>query len=136
MALAKLESSDIVIGSRNSRDASGAEQLVPQSMLKRAMGISGNKLIKLLTKTKINDTQCGFKVMNRKFVDSIIPKTKCKRWALDIELILLANKYRHEIGIIPIKWTCGPVSRVGMKGYFIMLGELGWIWWRNLRGRY
>ena len=136
VALKSLEHNDIVIGSRNKHDSSGAKQIVSQNIFKRILGISGNKLIKLIIKQNIHDTQCGFKVFRRKSIDAIIPKTKINRWAIDVEILLLAFKNNLSVGIIPINWTCGPISRVGLKGYFITLVELGKIKWNDLRGDY
>ncbi len=131
-----LKNNDIIIGSRNAKDAKGAKQINPQTLTKRILGTTGNKLINLLTSTNINDTQCGFKIFSRKSVDSIIPKTKINRWAIDVEILVLAKNQNLKIGIIPITWYCGPNSRVGIKGYFSTLKELLSIKINSLRGKY
>lgn len=127
---------DVVIGSRNEADVFGARQIKPQNRIKRVLGTGGNKLIKIIIRQNINDTQCGFKMFTRRFVDSVIPKTKINRWAIDVEILLLAKRHNYKIDIIPIEWTCGPVSRVGVLGYFITLKELLEIWLRDTRGIY
>ena len=52
---------DVVICSRDGRDAVGATQAVPQSALKRLSGDLGNLFIQLVAVRGIWDTQCGFK---------------------------------------------------------------------------
>jgi dolichyl-phosphate beta-glucosyltransferase len=127
---------ELVIGSRNPDDVPGARQSRPQNICKRKLGSFGNLLIRAATGTKVKDTQCGFKLLSKSAVKKIIPKTKIKRWALDIEIILLAKKLGLRIGIIPVIWNCGPISRVGCKGYLIALKELLLIKYYDLRGEY
>ncbi len=127
---------DLVIGSRNRADSQGAKQQIPQSLLKRLSGTIGNKLIKLFLDTKINDTQCGFKIFTKKSVDIIIPKTKICRWATDMEILQIAKKNKLRIGVIPVVWNCGPVSRVGFRGYFVALKEMLTIKRNDLMGKY
>lgn len=127
---------DIIIGSRNKSDAKNAEQTKKQILIKRILGTCGNKLIKIFTGQNINDTQCGFKIFSQKAVETIIPKSKINRWAIDIELLLLAKKNNYKIHIIPVQWRCGDVSRVGFKGYLNTLRELILIKYYDLRNLY
>ncbi len=127
---------DLIIGSRNQRDISGAKQAIKQNPIKRLFGIVGNKIIKLFTGIKINDTQCGFKIFNRQSVDIIIPKTKINRWTIDVEILTIAKKHNLKIGIIPVIWYCGPNSRVTLKGYFNSLKELLIIKLNDWQGKY
>ncbi|MBC8146809.1 MAG: glycosyltransferase [Bacteroidetes bacterium] len=62
-------------------------------------------LIKLFFKTNITDFQCGFKAIDKKVVQEILPKIKDKEWFFDTELLILAeqsNKYK--IKEIPVEW--------------------------------
>jgi dolichyl-phosphate beta-glucosyltransferase len=127
---------DLVIGSRNYHDAPGAVLVRPQAHHKRLLGKVGNKLIQLLAVPGIRDTQCGFKIMSRPAMQTIIPKTKSNRWALDIELLLLARHHGHQIGIIPVSWHCGPQSRVRPRDYILTFIELTKIRWRLISGKY
>ena len=127
---------DLVIGSRSHEDAKGAKQAKAQNLIKQILGISGNKLIKLLMHISIHDTQCGFKIFSKKSVNSIIPKTKINRWAIDIEVLTIAKNQNLKIGIIPIVWHCGPNSRVRIKGYLTTLRELLIIKINDSQGKY
>ena len=115
---------DIVIGSRNPRDAKGAELEKPQIFWKRFLGRLGNRLIRLARVKGIWDTQCGFKIFTKKTVETIIPKIKTARWAFDVEILARAQRQGKKIAIIPVTWICGPKSQVGLRGYFIALWEL------------
>jgi len=127
---------DIIIGSRNPKDAEGARQVVKQIFWKRFLGISGNYFIKALAVKGIWDTQCGFKIFTKKAVKDIIPKTKINRWALDVEILAIAQNSSYKIGIIPVYWKNNTISRVGIIGYFITLKEVIKIKWNLMRGRY
>lgn len=115
---------DIVIGSRHPKDAKGACQAIPQSFCKRLCGVCGNLMIKALVVKNIWDTQCGFKVFTKKAVENIMPKTTINRWAIDVEMLALAQAMDYKIAIIPVHWINSNYSRVGIKGYFSTLKEV------------
>jgi len=127
---------DIVIGSRHLRDAVGTELIVPQVLWKRFLGKAGNLLIQTLAVWGIWDTQCGFKIMRFELAEKLLPLSKCRRWALDAELLILARRANYNIVAIPVKWSNSKESRVGFKGYFITLAELIGIKWRILAKKY
>ncbi len=127
---------EIVIGSRDKKDAQGAKQAVAQTFIKRQLGNLGNLLIQLLAVPGIWDTQCGFKVFRADIAKNIFKRCKMDKWALDIEALALARKFGYKIGIIPVYWINNPESRVGLKGYFITLRELLRIKYNLIRGRY
>jgi len=129
-------SHDIVIGSRNPRDAKGACQTKPQIFLKRILGISGNRLIQLLAVKGIYDTQCGFKAFSEKAVKKIIPKVTINRWGFDAEILAIANIYDYKIAKIPITWVNSKKSRVGIMGYFTSLLELIKIKYNLIKNKY
>src|SRR5262249_62058171 len=52
---------DVVICSRDSKDAPGARQAVPQPAFKRVLGNGANLIAQALAAPGIWDTQCGFK---------------------------------------------------------------------------
>lgn len=130
------EGFDIVIGSRNYRDIKGAEQTLKQPFWKRFLGTAGNLLIRALNISKIYDTQCGFKAFTKEAVEKILPKTKTNRWAIDMEIIAIAQKLNYKIAIIPVQWKNSDQSRVGIKGYFIALKELLKIKWNLITNKY
>jgi glycosyltransferase involved in cell wall biosynthesis len=120
---------NVVIGSREDRDAKGAKQAVPQPRLKQLIGDAGNILIQIFAVWGIWDTQCGFKAFSAEAAQNIFSKTKINRWGFDIEALALAKKLKYKIEIIPVYWINKPDSRVNMKGYLMTFKELFQVWW-------
>lgn len=127
---------DIVIGSRNPRDASGAKLLKSQPPWKKTFGILGNRIFQLFLIKGIYDTQCGFKAFTEKAIKDIILKVTLERWAFDVEILILAQKNNYKIAKIPIRWTNCPDSKVKLKDYFITLKELAKIKKNLFLGKY
>jgi len=120
---------DVVIGTRDSKDAKGAKQAVAQPWLKRQLGNAGNILIQILAVWGIWDTQCGFKAFSTRAAEAIFSKTKIDRWGFDIEALALAKKLKYKISIVPVYWINNPNSRVNLKAYLMTFKELFQVWW-------
>jgi dolichyl-phosphate beta-glucosyltransferase len=114
----------IVIGTRNNKDAPGAYEARPQPVWKRIFGVFGNKIIQLLTVRGIRDTQCGFKAFTGQSADKIFSSTKINRWAIDVEALMLAKRLQYKIGFIPVVWYDYDGSRVKIKDYFLFLKDI------------
>jgi len=130
------EGYQVVIGSRDKKDAPGARQAVPQSFLKRQLGNLGNILIQLLAVPGIWDTQCGFKCFEEEAAKDIFSRCLIDRWGFDIEALALARWLGYKIAIIPVYWINDPHSHVSWKAYLRTLGELFQIKWNLWRGKY
>ncbi|MBU2109966.1 glycosyltransferase family 2 protein [Patescibacteria group bacterium] len=127
---------DIVISTRDPKDAEGAGQDVPQPWYKRLMGNMGNLYIQLLAVPGIWDTQNGFKAFRDYAAEKIFPLTRINRWAFDVESLALARKFKYKIGIIPIHWINDPKSHVSLMAYFKVLFDVLKIRWNITRGKY
>ncbi len=127
---------DVVIGTRDPKDAAGARKAVDQPFLKRTFGNVGNLLIQTLAIWGIWDTQCGFKAFSKKAAKEIFSRAKIDRWAFDVEALALAKKLKYKIGIVPVYWINNPHSRVNMKAYFNFLKELFIIKYNLIIGKY
>ena len=128
---------EVIIGSRDSKDAPGACQAIPQPLWKRFLGNVGNILIQILAVPGIWDTQCGFKCFSEKAAKDIFSKATINGWGFDIEVLALARKLGYKIAIIPVYWRNDPHSHVKLKAYFQVLGQLLKIrlnLWRNVYG--
>ena len=123
------QEAEVVIGSRDAKDAKGAKQAVPQSWIKRQLGNAGNILIQVFAVWGIWDTQCGFKAFSEKAAKDIFGKTKIDRWGFDIEALALVRKLKYKIVIVPVYWINDPESKVNWKGYLRTFKELFQIWW-------
>jgi dolichyl-phosphate beta-glucosyltransferase len=130
------EGFNIVIGTRDSKDAPGAKQAVPQSFIKRSLGNIGNLLIQLIAVPGIWDTQCGFKAFTDQLAESVFPTQKIARWGFDIEILFLSRMLGYKIGIIPVNWVNDPDSKVSLKGYLQVFKELFQVRLNQLKGVY
>jgi len=126
----------VVIGSRDDKDAAGAKQAVPQPFHKRLIGNMGNLLIQMLAVRGVWDTQCGFKAFKAGAAQDIFGRSKIDRWGFDIEALALTRKLGYRLGIIPVNWINDPNSRVGWKGYLNTFRELFKIKWNLISGKY
>lgn len=126
----------IVIGSRDKKDAPGTKQAVAQSFLKRQLGNLGNLLIQIVAVPGIWDTQCGFKAFKAGVAQDIFSRAKIDRWGFDIEALALARKFKCRIGIIPVNWINNPDSRVSWKGYLNTFRELFKVKWNLITKKY
>lgn len=115
---------DIVISTRDSKDAEGASQEISQPWYKRLMGNLGNLYIQFMAVPGIWDTQNGFKAFRDYAAEKIFKMTKINRWAFDVEVLALARKLDYKIAVIPIHWINDPKTRVSLMGYFRSLWEV------------
>ncbi|MCP4419845.1 MAG: glycosyltransferase family 2 protein, partial [Chloroflexi bacterium] len=91
---------NIVICSRDSKDASGAIQAKPQSFFKRLLGNSGNLFVQLMAVPGIWDTQCGFKAFRAAAAQQIFSIAIINRWGFDMEALALARRFDYKIEVI------------------------------------
>jgi glycosyltransferase involved in cell wall biosynthesis len=91
---------DIVIGSRRIK---GAE--VEREPYRKFTSAILNFLIRLLLKTKIKDTPCGFKFFRKAVLEKVLPQVKDRQWVFDTEMLILAERAGFKIKEMPIKWA-------------------------------
>lgn len=115
---------EVVICSRDSKDAPGAKQAVPQAWWKRLLGNLGNLYIQWLAVPGIWDTQCGFKSFRDFAAEKIFSVARINRWAFDVEALALARKFGYKIGIVPADWVNDPRSTVKISSYLKTLWEV------------
>lgn len=94
-----LEKYDLVIGSRFHKKSK-----ISRSILREIISRSYMFLAKLIVGTKTTDLQCGFKGLNRKIVQEIIPQTKDQQWFFDSELVFLTERSNLKIAEVPVNW--------------------------------
>jgi len=126
----------VVIGSRDSKDAAGAQQSVPQHFIKRFLGNMSNILIQIIAVWGVWDTQCGFKALTDNAAIDIFSRAKIDRWGFDIELLMLARRLGYPIAKIPVLWVNDFDSKVKLSAYGKTLAELIQIRWWLLKGDY
>lgn len=124
---------DVVIGSR---DVRGAKVAVSQAWYKELAGKFGNLLIQVVALPGIHDTQCGFKVFKKKVVKDVFPMQKLGGWGFDIEILALARKFGYKIKEEPITWYNAEGSKVSLKDYLKVFGDLFKVRWWLWTGKY
>jgi len=97
------------IGSR-AVDPSTVE--VPQGWLRRNMGVTFNRLVRLFTSLPFRDTQCGFKLLDREAFAPIFRLSRVDRFSYDVEVLMLAHRRGIRIAEVPVIWRNSPQSKV------------------------
>lgn len=94
-------SCDVAIGSRLARGSKTDRQLKRE--------ITSRGYVALIRATfprlKITDAQCGFKALNRRAVELIVPKIENRMWFFDTELLILAHQAGLTIRELPVRWV-------------------------------
>lgn len=130
--LGYIDEYDIIIGSRAIK-GSIIEQKQP--LYKVLVGKLGNKIIKIVLVRQINDTQCGFKMFNKKAA-KLLASTTIDGWGFDFELLFLAQKLGYKIKELPIVWNNNSISRVKTVHYIKTLKEVFVVKINWFKGRY
>ncbi len=103
------EKYDLAVGSRLLKP-----QWIQRGYRREFISRCYNLLIKMMFKANFTDAQCGFKALNRKTVNHLIPLVIDDEWFMDTELLLLAQKHKYRIADIPIRWIDDPNSSVNI----------------------
>jgi glycosyltransferase involved in cell wall biosynthesis len=103
---------DILIGSKYHP----ASQ-VTASATRKLLSKSSKLLIRTLFGLKVTDTQAGIKFFKRRVLEKVLPRLLVKRWAFDIELLVVAKHLGFvRIFEAPIKLSDNYLSNVGLWG--------------------
>ncbi|MDP2677035.1 MAG: glycosyltransferase family 2 protein [bacterium] len=130
------EGYEVVICSREARDAVGATQAVSQPFHKRLLGDMGNLFIQLVAVRGIWDTQCGFKAFRNFAAERIFSEMKITGFGFDIEVLALSRLFGYTIGIVPAHWVNDPHTKVNLFSYIKVLWETIIVGWNLRRGKY
>ena len=69
---------------------------------------------KILINSRVNDTQCGFKLYHKSYVKKVFKSLKTCGFAHDVEIIFLLHKYNINIKELPINWTHKTGSKINV----------------------
>ncbi len=88
MLIAHMEwyNADIVVGSKRH-----SASRVNYPLIRRLLSVGYHAIVKLLFGLHLTDTQSGIKLFKRNVVQVILPRLLVKRYAMDIELLAVAN---------------------------------------------
>jgi glycosyltransferase involved in cell wall biosynthesis len=116
------DTASCIIGTRQS-----AESTVTVSWYRKYLGILGNALINMLLKLNLKDTQCGFKLLDRR-AQIIFCTHTTDRWGFDFDFLFRMQRTNTPISEVPVTWIAGEESKMTVFGYITTLIELFRIW--------
>ncbi len=96
--LKALDGADIAIGSKRHPQSE-----VKTSLTRKFLSRAFHLLVKLLTGVKVSDTQAGLKAFRRRALEDILKIQSVKRYAFDVELLVLASISGAKIVELPVK---------------------------------
>lgn len=92
---------DLAIGSRFTRGS----KVIGRPLIRRICSAGYIRMVRLISRSKLSDFQCGFKGITKKAAEQILPMIKDGRWFFDTELLLMAEKRGYKIHQEPVLWT-------------------------------
>jgi len=116
---------DVVIGSKRHPCSK-----VQYPLIRRFMSRIYQIVNKTLFNLEIQDTQVGIKLFRRRVLEKVMPKIVIKRFAFDLELLVLANKYGFKIKENPIIMRYKFGSTINSKAVFYILWDTAAIFYR------
>jgi len=129
----RLDNADVVIGSKRH----------PNSKLeypahRRVVSAVYFFFVKILFGMPIRDTQTGLKLFKRQVLERVFPKILVKKFAYDLELLVLAHHFGYRIAEAPvvIKFQRGQWSRIGFRAILDTWLDTAAIWYRMYILRY
>lgn len=127
---------DVVISSRNPKDAEGAYMEVPESLFRRFAGCAGNLVIQIFAVWGIWDTQNGFKACTARATREIFGRILMPGFSFDIEMLAIARRLKYTIAVIPVVWKHNEESTVTLKAYIQVFIDVFKIRWNLMTGAY
>ena len=129
----RLDDADVVIGSKRHPNS---ELEYPTH--RRVVSAVYFFLIKILFGLPIRDTQTGLKLFKRQVLEKVFPKILVKKFAYDLELLVLAHHFGYKIAEAPVvmKFKRDSWHRIGIKSILDTWLDTMAIWYRMYVLRY
>jgi dolichyl-phosphate beta-glucosyltransferase len=109
----------IVIGSRKLEDSVVESNIIFSQIMSKVF----SALVKLITGLNFKDTQCGFKLIDRKSIQNVLPNLIVKRFAWDVEFLMFTKHLpTKEVGVNWVDIEGSTVSPI--KDSFEMLKRI------------
>jgi glycosyltransferase involved in cell wall biosynthesis len=130
---AELAQAQVAIGSRAmDRSLIG----VHQNRMREISGMVFNRVMRLVTGLKFQDTQCGFKLYHRDAARLIFPRQQLDGFGFDVEDLFIARKLGIPSIEVPVKWNNVEGTTVSLVQALKAFTDLLVIRWHSLAGRY
>ncbi|MCL1465268.1 glycosyltransferase [Argonema galeatum] len=98
---------DIVIGNRYLPDS---EIIGSSSFMRRFLSKVFNIVVRIMVLPQYSDTQCCLKGFSLEALKAILPFCSVNSYAVDVELLKIAELQKMRIGAIPVKWKDSRIS--------------------------
>ena len=98
--LLSTSSDKVFFGSRSLPDSK-----ITYKFYRKFLGIIFSNFVKFLFNTNLNDSQCGFKLYEKKAAKKIFKQLKNNGFSHDVEIIKICQIYNIKIDEIPVNWT-------------------------------
>jgi glycosyltransferase involved in cell wall biosynthesis len=103
-----LSHADLAIGSKWH-----CESVVEVTFVRRLLSHGFNFLVRMLTGLRFSDTQCGIKAVRREAFLEVFRRLSVKRYAFDVELLVLARLYGLRVVELPVRLRLSSRFSVG-----------------------
>ncbi|CAD6193884.1 unnamed protein product [Caenorhabditis auriculariae] len=122
----------VVVGSRAHLEA---QSRVERSVFRTILMHGFHSLVYLFAVKTISDTQCGFKLFSRSSAARIFPVLHIERWAFDVELLYLCEKWKIPVQEVSVRWREIDGSKITPVISWLQMGrDLLLIWFRYTVG--
>lgn len=102
-------------GTIASRYMEGSDLGAPRPFIKQwGRKFFYNRRIEKTLNLHYHDYQCGAKIFTRKVIESIASLITEMYWAIDLDILYLAQQYRFNIKEVPIRWRDAPGSHLNI----------------------
>ena len=117
VSIMRTQEPDIIIGSKRHPESS-----VHYPPLRRLYSWGYQHLIHLLFRLDVKDTQVGIKLVDRKVIADVLPMLRESRFALDLELLVLANRLGYtRLVEAPVRIEERFGSTISLKAVWLLL---------------
>lgn len=99
---------------------------IDEPEIRHIIGRINNLIIKLMALPDFEDTQCGFKMFNRKSAEDLFSVQQMSGIGFDVEILYIAKQRGYTVREVPITWYFDKDSR--MKLFQDSLNMLREIW--------
>lgn len=108
VALSRLETADIVIGSR----AVPGSSVTGSSAARAMMGRGFNRMVRFVLQLQVHDSQCGFKMFRGDRARHLFSMSRVDGYAFDPEILRIAAIMGCSVVEIPVNWTAVEGSNI------------------------
>lgn len=129
-----IERADVLIGSRRT---GGSRIVKRQHPIRQMLGKTFPYVVRAVALPQYSDTQCGFKLFRASAAQHIFPAQRIRRFAFDVELLMLAERLGLRVIEVPVDWENPTAStlRVARDAPKMLLDVLATVWRLRRRGR-